>query len=65
VQYKVGDEWKNAAEGTSIGDDGLEMDFAPVKARVFRLNITESTDAPTIWEFQLFGEDSPRKKTRK
>ena len=62
VQYKVGDEWKNAAEGTTIGDDGLEMDFAPVKARVFRLNITESTDAPTIWEFQLFGDNSPRTK---
>jgi hypothetical protein len=60
VQYKVGDEWKNAAEGTTIGDDGLEMDFVPVKARVFRLNITESTDALTIWEFQLFGENSPR-----
>jgi hypothetical protein len=63
VQYKVGDEWKNAAEGTTIGAE-LELDFAPVKARVFRLNITESTDAPTIWEFQLFGENSPRKRSK-
>jgi alpha-L-fucosidase len=63
VQYKVGDEWKNAAEGTTIGAE-LELDFAPVKAQVFRLNITESTDAPTIWEFQLFGENSPRKRSK-
>ena len=56
VQYKAGDEWNDAAAGTTIGEE-LELKFAPVKAQVFRLNITESTDVPTIWEFQLFGPD--------
>ena len=28
--------------------------FAPVTAQRVRLNITEATDGPTIWEFQLF-----------
>jgi alpha-L-fucosidase len=53
VQYKAGDEWKDAAGGTTIGT-GRELKFAPVKAQVFRLNILEATDVPTIWEFQLF-----------
>ena len=58
---KSADEWKDAAEGTTIGAE-RELEFAPVKARVFRLNITDATDVPTIWEFQLFGENSPRTK---
>jgi len=28
--------------------------FAPVTARIVRLNITEGHGGPTIWEFQLF-----------
>jgi hypothetical protein len=32
----------------------LEVSFPPVTARHVRLNITEATDSPTIWEFQLF-----------
>ncbi|MCF7731292.1 MAG: alpha-L-fucosidase [Akkermansiaceae bacterium] len=53
VQYKVGNDWKDAATGTTIGEN-LKLKFAPVTARVFRLNITDATDVPTIWEFQLF-----------
>lgn len=34
-----------------------ELEFTPVRGRVFRLNITESADVPTIWEFQLFAPD--------
>jgi alpha-L-fucosidase len=53
VQYKAGDEWKDAVSGTTIGSN-RELKFMPVTAQVFRLNITEATDVPTIWEFQLF-----------
>ena len=53
VQYKAGDEWKDAAAGTTIGIK-RQLEFTPVTARVFRLNITDATDVPTIWEFQLF-----------
>lgn len=53
VQYKAGDEWKDAATGTTVGAH-RELTFAPVRAQVFRLNITEATDVPTIWEFELF-----------
>jgi alpha-L-fucosidase len=53
VQYKAGDEWKDAVTGTVIGES-RELKFAPVTAQVFRLNITEASDVPTIWEFQLF-----------
>lgn len=55
VQYKAGDEWKDAAAGTTIGEK-RELRFPPVTARVFRLNVTEAADTPTIWEFQLFGK---------
>jgi alpha-L-fucosidase len=55
VQYKAGDEWKEAAAGTTIGAK-RELLLAPVQAQVFRLNITDASDVPTIWEFQLFAE---------
>jgi len=55
VQYQIADEWKDAVVGTTIGEN-RELRFAPVKARRFRLNITDATDVPTIWEFQLFAE---------
>ena len=46
---------KNAAAGTTLGEP-QELKFPPVKARVFRRNITGATDLPTVWEFQLFAE---------
>jgi hypothetical protein len=55
VQYKAGDEWKDAAAGTTIGAY-RELRFAPVKAQVWRLRITDASDVPTIWEFQLFAK---------
>ena len=39
--------------GKGIGKD-LAVKFAPVTARIVRLNITEGRDGPTIFEFQLF-----------
>jgi alpha-L-fucosidase len=56
LQYKVGNEWKAAAAGTTIGVC-RELRFAPVTAQVFRLNITAATDVPTIWEFELFAPE--------
>ncbi|MBM4104318.1 MAG: alpha-L-fucosidase [Planctomycetes bacterium] len=53
LQYQVGDEWKTAYSGTTIGAD-KEISFEPVRAQVFRLNIIESAEGPTIWEIQLF-----------
>jgi len=38
VQYSVGDEWKDAATGTTIGAE-RELKFPAVTARIFRLNI--------------------------
>jgi len=32
----------------------VTREFAPVAARVWRLNVADATDGPTIWEFQLF-----------
>jgi len=46
-------QWQTFARGGKIGLN-LEMKFAPVKARVVRLNVINATDGPTIWEFQLF-----------
>lgn len=30
------------------------LSLEPASAQVFRLSITEATDVPTLWEFQLF-----------
>ena len=51
--YKDGDQWKPCYRGDNLGAK-LVMKFAPVTAQRVRLNITESTDGPTIWEFALF-----------
>lgn len=46
-------EWRTFAQGERIGSN-LELEFAPVTARRVRLNILESTNGPTIWEFALY-----------
>lgn len=54
LEAQVGGEWRKVAEGTTIGIK-LYLEFAPVKARLFRLNIRKASDTPTLAEFQLFG----------
>ena len=54
IEYRQGDSWKTCFTGTRIGPE-LAVTFEPVTARRVRLNITESTDGPTLWEFQLYG----------
>ena len=53
LQTKEGDQWKTVHSGKAIGKN-LEVQFAPVTARIVRLNITEGQNGPTIKEFQLF-----------
>jgi hypothetical protein len=52
LQAKIGDTWQLVRTGTTLGTY-KELSFDPVGAQVFRLTITEATDVPTIWEFQL------------
>ena len=54
LEAQVGGEWRKVAEGSTIGIK-LNLEFPPVKARFFRLNIHKSSDTPTLAEFQLFG----------
>ena len=54
IQANVDGDWHAVVTGTTIGA-GKEIKFAtPVKALVFRLNILEANEVPTIGEFQLF-----------
>ncbi len=57
LQSKEGEAWRTFARGTTLGEQRT-LTFAPVTARVVRLNILKATEGPTIWEFQLF---TPRK----
>jgi len=52
LQYKNTTQWKTFARGTKIGPD-YSKTFEPITARQVRLNILNSADGPTIWEFQL------------
>lgn len=54
IEVKSGEEWKPCFTGTEVGKD-FKASFPPVKARFVRLNVLESLDGPTIWEFQVFG----------
>ncbi len=53
LQYRDGNRWKTFVSGTKIGSD-YSKQFKPITARYVRLNITKTTEGPTIWEFQLF-----------
>ena len=53
LQAKEGNQWKTFYSGQGIGKK-LEVKFAPVTARIVRLNITDGHSGPTIREFQLF-----------
>ena len=52
LQYQVGEEWKTALSGTTLGEK-FEAKFPPVTAQRIRLNILEATEGPTIWEIEL------------
>jgi alpha-L-fucosidase len=53
IEYLEDDQWKPCYQGEEL-DAKFSTRFQPVTAQRVRLNITESTDGPTIWEFQLF-----------
>ena len=53
LQAKEGETWRTFHRGTTIGED-LDVRFEPVTARHVRLILTETTEGPSIWEFQLF-----------
>ncbi len=53
LQIKSDDTWKTIHEGTKIGAN-YNKSFTTIDAQHVRLNMLESTDGPTIWEFQLF-----------
>jgi len=52
LQYRDGAEWQAFVRGEKIGADYTKQ-FEPVTARQVRLNIIDSAEGPTIWEFQL------------
>jgi len=47
LEAQVGGEWKKVAEGSTIGSK-LSLEFAPVRARLFRLNIAR-LPTPRRW----------------
>jgi alpha-L-fucosidase len=52
VKCKVNDEWKTVLSGNRVGAEFVRK-FPPVTAQVWRLEILEATEGPTIYEFQL------------
>jgi len=53
IEYWEADQWKPCYRGENLGAK-LVAKFDPVSSQRVRLNIAESTDGPTLWEFQLF-----------
>ena len=53
VEYLDDPTWKPLAKGTTIAGTKV-LDFTPVTARRFRLNILEATEVPTIEEFGVY-----------
>ena len=55
LEYKVGQVWKQAAEGTTVGYKRL-LRFSPVNAQLVRLRIISSRLNPTLSTFGLYKE---------
>ena len=53
IEYWQNGTWQTAYQGENLGAS-LEATFPPVTAQRLRLNITEATEGPTIFEFKLF-----------
>jgi alpha-L-fucosidase len=53
IEYWQEGQWKSCYEGEDPGEKAVAR-FATVTAQRMRLNITEASDGPTIWEFALF-----------
>ena len=53
IERKDGDVWRELAKGTTIAGTKL-IDFPPVTARHFRLDIQKACEVPTIEEFELY-----------
>jgi alpha-L-fucosidase len=45
--------WRAIARGGAIGGEGLEVKLEPATAAAVRLAITDATDGPTIWDFEV------------
>ncbi len=57
IAYESNGQWLNVVDGTTIGDEPLEVVFPePVSGRKFRLSI-EADGRPAISEFQLFADN--------
>ena len=52
LQKKVDGNWQTFCSGTTLGQNKL-IKFDAVTAQNIRLNILETTDGPTIYQFQL------------
>lgn len=53
IEYWQNGTWQAAYQGENLGST-LDATFPPVTAQRLRLNITEATGGPTIFEFKLF-----------
>jgi alpha-L-fucosidase len=53
IEYWQDGQWKPCYRGENLAAS-LDVTFDPVNAQRVRLNITEATDGPTIWAFELF-----------
>ena len=53
LQIQKDGQWQTIHAGTTIGAD-FSATFEPIAAQHVRLNLLETTEGPSIWEFQLF-----------
>jgi alpha-L-fucosidase len=59
IEYWQDEQWKTICRGENLGAY-FTTKFEPVNAQRVRLNISEATDGPTIFEFQLFAPLAPK-----
>ncbi|HET9570611.1 MAG TPA: discoidin domain-containing protein [Bacteroidales bacterium] len=59
IQYWSDNTWNDAYTGTTIGALDKTDNFSPVTGSKVRLNILSATSEPSIYEFTVFGYETP------
>jgi alpha-L-fucosidase len=63
IEYWDDGKWTTCHQGTDPGEKTTAR-FAPTTAQRVRLNLTECSDGPTVWEFGLFPPDNQAPSTK-
>jgi hypothetical protein len=59
IQYRSGDDWRDAYAGSSLGSSPRQVSFPAVTAERVRLLVLSCRASPALWEFEVSHRPTP------